>query len=169
MRNAKRFAWAAAAAALLLLPAVALAQAAPGAQPGTSVADIGLPFGKIKTDGSLLKGLLNGALAGLLASFMGWIKNRNSQTGELERFQVKYLVPTVLAGLLAGAIGAWLKMSPADLVTALEASPFYTFVVFGIEAVIKAIYRNTVPFARDLLSDIKSGAGNPTPPPPPTQ
>lgn len=155
------------AAAFLALPDAALAQASGDA--GPAKADVSLPFGKIKTDGSLFKGLLNGALAGILAALMGWVKNRNSQTGEIERFQIKYLVPTVLAGLLAGAIGAWLKLSPADLVTALEASPFYAFVVFGIEAVIKAVYRNTVPFARDLLKDIKTGAGNPTPPPPPTQ
>lgn len=162
-----RIAWLALAAAFLLLPALAIAQAAPPAT--TANADVALPFANFKTDGSLLKGILNGALAGVLAALMGWVKNRNSQTGELERFQIKYLIPTALAGVLTGAIGAWLKMSPADLITALSASPFYTLVVYGVESVIKAIYRNTVPFARDLLNDIKTGGGNPTPPAPPTQ
>jgi hypothetical protein len=121
-----------------------------------------------KTDGSLWKGILNGAIAGVMAAVLGWVKNRNTKTGEMERFEIKFLVPTALVGVLVGVGAALMKKTPADLLTALETSPIFGALVFAVEAGLKAIWRNTVPMVRDMISDVKAGAGNPTPPAPPT-
>lgn len=146
---------------LLAAPAMALAQGAPTA---AVAADI-----TFKSDGSIWKGIMNGAIAGVMAAILGWIKNRNTQTGEMQRFEIKYLVPTAIIGVLVGIASALLKMTPADLLTTLETSPIFAAIVFAVEAGLKAIWRNTVPLARDMIADVKTGVGNPTTPPPPQQ
>ena len=159
----KKMTCAAAAVMLLSMPALALAQA-PATQPAAEAATI-----SFKSDGSVWKGILNGAIAGVMAALLGWIKNRNTQTGEMQRFEIKYLVPTALVGVIVGIVSALLKMTPADLVTTLETSPVFAAVVLAAEAGLKAVWRNTVPMVRDMIGDVKAGAGNPTPPAPPQQ
>jgi hypothetical protein len=115
-------------------------------------------------DGSLWKGILNGLLAGAMASVAGWLKNRNTTTGEQQRFEIKYLVPTVIVGAIVGACAAWAKKAPSDFVTSLEASPLFTAITLGAEYVLKIVWRHGVLQLRDMLADFKAGAGNPTPP-----
>lgn len=156
----KTMAGASLAVMLLAAPAMAMSQAA-GPAPVEAAT---LSF---KSDGSVWKGVLNGAIAGVMAALLGWIKNRNTQTGEMQRFEIKFLVPTALVGVVVGIVAALLKMTPADLVTSIETSPVFTAVVFAAEAGLKAVWRNTVPMVRDMIGDVKAGAGNPTPPAPP--
>lgn len=119
-----------------------------------------------------VKGLLSGILGGIMAGFLGWMKNRDTATGKMEQFEFKYLWPTLLVGALVGIVAHFLKMTPANLTGSLEASPVYAGVVFAVEALWKAIWRNSVVTFRDALGNVKTGAQNPpsppTPPTPPT-
>lgn len=113
-----------------------------------------------------LKGILTGILGGAIAVFIGWGKNRNAASGEMEKFDVKYAWPTLIIGAIVGLISYWMGMAPKDFITSMEASPLFAGAVFALEAVWKAIWRNSVPLVRDAIGAIKAG-GNPTPPAPP--
>jgi hypothetical protein len=154
-REAKALPWVLAAA--LVVAAPTLLWAACGA-PDQAAPAAGL------NDGSLWKGILNGLLAGAMASVAGWLKNRNTATGEQQRFDIKYLIPTVIVGALVGAVAAWFKKAPSDFVTSIEASPLFTAITLGAEYLFKIVWRHGVLHLRDMLSDLKAGAANPTPP-----
>ena len=115
------------------------------------------------------KGVLNGFVAGAVAVFYGYAKNRDPKTGEMEDFDIKYAVPTIATGGLIGVIAVLLKMTPQDLSTSLATSPIYGAIVFAAEAVLKAVFRHSVPWIRDAINAIKGAPANPTPPAPPTQ
>jgi hypothetical protein len=129
------------------------------------VADIKVPIG----EAPWWKGVLNGFVAGAIAVFYGYAKNRDPKTGEMEKFDIKYAVPTIAVGGLIGVIAVLLKMSPQDLGTALATSPIYGAIVFAAEAILKMIFRHSVPWIRDAINTIKGAPENPTPPAPPTQ
>lgn len=120
------------------------------------------------SDGSVWKGVLNGCLAGVMAAVLGWLKNRDTKTGEQQGFEIKYMIPTAIIGAIVGIVAALLKKSPTDFVTSIEASPLFAAITLGVEYVFKIVWRHGVLHLRDMLTDIKTGGGNPTPPPPPT-
>lgn len=145
---------------LLAGPAFALAQQ-PAPAAGAAAPAINLPMG-----GSLWKGILNGAVAGAVAVFYGFAKNRDPKTGEMEGFDIKYAFPTLIVGALVGVVAALLKMTPEDLATSLATSPVYGAIVFAAEALLKALFRHSVPWIRDAINAIKGAPANPTVPPP---
>lgn len=120
-------------------------------------------------DGSVWKGILNGCLAGAMAAVAGWLKNRNTSTGEQQRFEIKYMVPTVIVGALVGIVAALMKKTPASFEASLEASPIFAAITLGADYLLKIVWRNGVLHLRDMLADFKSGTGNPPPAPPPAQ
>jgi hypothetical protein len=130
---------------------------------------VGMAFEDAPKIPSAVKGLLNGVLAGVMAAVLGWVKNRNAQTGDMEKLDIKYIVPTVAIGAIVGLVSTWMGKSPAGLVEALETSPIYAGIVVVAEMAWKAVWRNSVPMVKDALAAVKTGAGNPTPPAPPTQ
>lgn len=146
---------------VLAFAGVALAQAAGSAASAAPAAGL--------NDGSLWKGILNGLLAGAMAAVAGWMKNRNTATGEQQRFDIKYMIPTVIVGAIVGAVAAWTKKAPSDFVTSLEASPLFAAVTVGAEYLFKIVWRHGVLHLRDMLADLKAGTQNPTPPAPPTR
>lgn len=148
------------------LPAFALSQAAPAAAP--TVVTMGELFTGLK-DGSIWKGVLSGCVAGVAAALMGWFKNRSTATGEQERFQVKYMIPTVLVGALVGIVAAVMKKAPADFVSSIEGAAIFGPITMAVESALKAIWRHGTLHLKDMLGDIKAGAGNPTPPAPPKE
>ena len=113
---------------------------------------------------NLVSGLVSALLGGAMAVFMGWGKNRDAKTGEMQKFEVQHAWPTLVIGGIVGLVAFWLKKTPQDLVTSLEASPIYAGIIFAVEAGWKLIWRNTVPLVREALGAVKSG-GNPTTPP----
>lgn len=121
------------------------------------------------SDGSIWKGLLNGLLAGVIASVAGWLKNKDARTGAHESFDIKFVIPTAMIGAAVGVIASLMKKSPGDFVTSIENSPLYAAITLGVEYVMKIVWRHSVFHLKDVLGDIKTGAGNPTPPAPPTQ
>lgn len=128
---------------------------------------IGMTFEDAPKVPSAVKGLLNGVLAGVMAAVLGWVKNRNAQSGDMEKLEIKYIVPTVVIGALVGLASSWMGKTPAGLVESLETSPIYAGIVIVTEMAWKAIWRNSVPMVRDALSAVKTGAANPTPQDPP--
>ncbi len=109
------------------------------------------------------KGLLNGFVAGVIAVFYGYAKNKDPKTGEMEGFDIKYAFPTLIVGGLIGIIGYFLKMTPQDLGSALTTSPIYGAIVFAAEAVLKALFRHSVPWIRDAIDKLKAAPKeNPT-------
>lgn len=110
----------------------------------------------------MLKGILTGVIGGVIAGFLGWSKNRDTKTGEMQKFEFQYLWPTLLVGALVGAASYWLKKEPKDIVASLEASPIYAGIIFGAEALLKTIWRNSAVTLRGILSDVKSGGNPPT-------
>lgn len=145
---------------LLAGPAFALAQQPAPAAAGAA-AGVNLPMG-----GNIWKGILNGAVAGAVAVFYGFAKNRDAKTGVMESFDIKYAFPTIIVGALVGVVAALLKMTPDDLATSLSTSPVYGAIVFAVEALLKAVFRHSVPWVRDALDAIKGNKANPTLPAP---
>lgn len=152
-----------AAMMILVLAGSALAFQAAGAPAQPAAATPSLP----PLGGGILNGLLSGLIAGVMAVVYGYAKNRNAVSGQMEPFDIKYAWPTMLTGGLLGVIAALLKMSPQDFVTSVTASPLSGAIVFAAEAVLKAIFRHSVPWIRDALDAIKGAPANPTPPAPP--
>jgi hypothetical protein len=119
--------------------------------------------------GSIWKGILSGLLAGVIAAVTGWLKNKDARTGDHEEFDIKFVVPTAMVGAVVGVVAALLKKSPTDFISMIENSPLFAAITLGAEYVIKIVWRHGVFHLKDVLGDIKTGAGNPTPPAPPTQ
>lgn len=130
-------------------------------------ADSGATSGT-KGQGHWWKGILQGILGGVVASLIGWAKNKNTRTGEQEKFGFEYLLQTCFFGAIVGLVAGFLKKNPADLVGSLEATPLFGALTFLVEALFKAIWRHGVVKVRSLIEDFKagSGGGNPTPPAP---
>jgi hypothetical protein len=149
-----------------LLVGVAFAAQAAGAAAAA-------PAPAISMGSGLWAGILNGFLSGLVAIFYGYAKNRDPKTGEMESFDIAYAWPTLIVGGLMGVIAHFLKMTPQDLGSALTTSPIYGAVTFAAEAVLKAVFRHSVPWIRDAAALFKAApAVNPTASPevkPPTQ
>lgn len=143
------------AAFVVLAAGIAFAMQDGGAAAGGATASLPVP----------VKGILNGVLAGAIAAGLGWVKNRNAATGDMEKFDIKYLVPTVVIGAIVGLIAAWMGKTPQNLVESLETSPIYAGVVVVAEMIWKAIWRNSVPMVREAIGAIKAGKENPPTPP----
>lgn len=148
----KKFGW---FAVLFLAGATVVFAAQAGAAPASPTASLPAP----------LKGILNGLLAGVIAAGLGWVKNRNAATGDMEKFDIKYMVPTVVIGAIVGLIAGWMGKTPQSLLESLETSPIYAGIVVVGEMIWKAIWRHSVPMVREALSAVKTGGGNPPTPP----
>lgn len=112
------------------------------------------------------KGLLGGVAGGVMAAFLGWFKNKDPQTGTQEPMETRWLWPTMLVGALVGVASYFMNMSPTDVITWLEASPFYAGITVVVEMLLKAVFRHTAPLLRDILKIILGGGlPNPTVPP----
>lgn len=134
-----------------------------------AAAPLSVPVG----DAPWWKGILNGFVAGAVAVFYGYAKNRDPKTGDMEGFDIKYAFPTLVVGGLVGIAATLLKLTPQDLATSLATSPIYGAVVFAAEALLKAVFRHSVPWIRDAIGLLKEAPKeNPTASPeekPPTQ
>lgn len=113
--------------------------------------------------------LLVGAIAGAIAAVTGYAKNRDPITGAKEPFEWRFAVPTVVIGMLVGvAANLWGGNDIAGLMARFELSPIFGMLMMGVEAVLKAFFRNGVPLVTDIWKTIKAGAQSPpsTPPKP---
>lgn len=116
-----------------------------------------------------LKGILTGILGGAIAVFIGWGKNKNTSTGEMEKFDIKHAWPTLIIGAIVGLIAHFMDMAPGDFLTSIEASPLFAGAVFALEAIWKMIFRHTAPLIRESVDAIKGAGKNPPPTTPPPQ
>jgi hypothetical protein len=109
-----------------------------------------------------------GALGGVIAAFVGWMKNKDIKTTGQEPFGLNFLVSTVIVGAIAGAVGAWQGFATViDTMNWAEQSMMWGAIAAGGEMLLKAIWRQGAPHLIDIINVFKSGAGNPTPPTPP--
>lgn len=131
--------------------AVPPAAPAPATAPAPSATDYGL-------------GLLNGVFTGVLASLLGWIKNKNVQTGEHEGYQIKYGFQTGLMGAVVGTIATRLHLSPDNLLAFVKSSPAFVSAAFTSEVAVKAAWRHGVSWVKGLVTDWKTAH---VPPPAP--
>ncbi len=117
---------------------------------GTSGSAAGAP-----EDGVWWKGLIQGVLGGILASLIGWAKNKSAQTGVQAAVDSQKLIQTCVFGALVG-LAAWsLGKSPSDMIGSLESVPVLAAFVFISEAVAKAFWRHGASKARCLIADVK--------------
>lgn len=116
---------------------------------------------EVVEQGSLITAILISLLGGAMAAFTGWAKNKNAKTGEMEGFQSKYFVATLVVGALVGVAGHFMGLTPEGVIGALEASPIYAMVTFAVEALMKVIWRHSAPQLAALLGTIKGGASDP--------
>lgn len=137
---------------VLAFAGIALAQAAPATAASA-------------TDGHWWKGILQGILGGILASLVGYAKNKDTRTGEHQEFGVKYLIQTCIFGAILGLVAGIMKKNPTDMLTSFETSPIFAGLTMAFEAGMKALWRNGVVHVRAMIQDAKTG--NPTPPAPP--
>ena len=153
--NKKNIAW----AALLVFGLSSIAFAAQAAA---------APAAAAAGDGHWWKGILQGVLGGLMASAIGYAKNKDTRSGEHEDFGVRYLIQTCIFGAIVGLIAGLLKKNPTDMFTSFQASPLFAGATMVFENVMKAIWRNGSVHLREMITDFKGGGANPTPPAPPT-
>lgn len=147
-----------AAVLMILMPGAFLLAQEAGADPA-AVAEAAGDDGE--KSGNLLMALLTAVLGGAMAAFTGWAKNKNADTGEMEKFQSKYFVATLIVGALVGVAGHFMGLTPDGVVGALEASPIYGMVTFAVEALMKVIWRHGAPQLGSLLGTIKAGGSDP--------
>ena len=133
---------------------------------GMALEEEGAAAEAVKLPG-VLKGILNGIFGGALAVFLGWAKNKNTATGNQEKFDIKYAWPTLIIGAIIGIIAHFMGLTPEGLVSSVESSPIFTAVIVGAEMLWKVIFRQTAPMVREALDAIKNAGRNPTPPAPP--
>lgn len=143
-------------------------EAAPADPAATAAGETGGDEGKSKIPGGL-RGILTGMLGGLMAVFIGWGKNKNSGTGEMEKFDIKYAWPTLIIGAVVGLIAHFMDLTPSGMIEAFETSPIFAGAVFALEAVWKMIFRHTAPLIRESVDAIKGAGKNPPSAPPPAQ
>jgi hypothetical protein len=129
--------------------AFAAAQASAPAAPATAPAP--------STGGSSLMNwllsVLHGAGGGLLASLLGWLKNKNIQTGEHEGFDLKWAVPTVALGSVLGGVAKWLDLAPDTLMGAVKNLIPMIAATFTAEASLKGIWRHGLVMVKSWVRD----------------
>ena len=101
-------------------------------------------------------GGLNGLVCGILASLLGWAKNRSVQTGEHEAYQIKYGFPTGVLGGLLGIVATKLNLSPDSLASVLKEAPVFIAAAFTVEAGLKTVWRHGVLWIKGLTTDWKT-------------
>ncbi len=153
--------WLYTAMLVLLMGGMAFALQDPAA--GEAAADAAGAAGDTESSGKWWHGVLNGLLGGVMAAFLGWIKNRDKKTGDMEKFEIKYAVPTIIVGALVGVIAGLTGKAPADFIDGVQSSPLFGGITFVVDAGLKAVWRHSVPLLKDLLSDVKSGYGEKPP------
>jgi hypothetical protein len=143
-------------AGVLLISGLAFAatQASAPAAPATATA----PSHSV-TDYGL--GGLNGLVCGLLASLLGWAKNRSVQTGEHESYQFKYGFPTGVLGGLLGLVATKLNLSPDSMASFAKAAPVFIAAAYTAEPALKTIWRNGVLWVKSLTTDWKTAHTTP--------
>lgn len=113
------------------------------------------------------QGILQGALWGIMAAFAGYAKNVDVKTGKMkEKFEAKYMVSTACVGVLVGISAHLMGKLPADLLTSVEASPIFAIITFGVEALLKVVWRHGAPRVADIWNTLKGGASDPPSLPP---
>jgi hypothetical protein len=123
--------------------ASAPAAPAPATAPAPSATDYGL-------------GGLNGLVCGILASLLGWAKNRSVQTGEHEPYQFKYGFPTGILGGVLGIVATRLHLSPDSLASVAKEAPAFIAAAFTGEAGLKTAWRHGVLWVKSLVTDWKT-------------
>lgn len=99
----------------------------------------------------LLKGIGAGALAGLVAAFLGYLKSRDSA----EKFDPQAAAATAIVGAVVGAFAGWQKK---DLTTIEDWGNTLPLVI-AAELVLKVIWRKgAAPAVAGIFATIKSGA-----------
>ena len=106
-----------------------------------------------------LQAILNGAIAGAVATFFGWFKNVDAKTGEREPFDLKCGSITVGIGAIIGAYCGWANKDLSAVATYIDTAPW----VVAVELVLKGVLRNTPICLRSVVGYIKGGVTNPTP------
>ncbi len=157
----KRFAWFGLMLFLMAGVALAFQDAAPAAAADGIAATDGAAPADSKIPGGI-QGILSGLIGGVMAVFLGWGKNKNASTGEMEKFDIKYAWPTLIIGAIVGLAAHWMNLTPQGLVASVETSPIFAGVVLGAEMLWKMIFRHTTPMIRDALGAIKGAPENPT-------
>jgi hypothetical protein len=160
----KKFAFLMMASFLLVAPALAL-------QDTTAPAETPAAETPKDSEGKIpggIKGILTGILGGAIAVFVGWGKNKNVASGEMEKFDIKHAWPTLIIGAIVGLIAHFMDLTPSGLIEAFETSPIFAGAVFALEAVWKMVFRHTAPLIRESVDAIKGAGKNPPSPPPPT-
>lgn len=100
-----------------------------------------------------LLSILHGAGGGLLASLLGWLKNKNVQTGEHEGFDLKWAVPTVALGGVLGGAAKWANLAPETLMGALKSLIPMVAAAYTSEAGLKGIWRHGIVMAKSWVHD----------------
>ena len=100
-----------------------------------------------------LKGMLNGVMAGAVAALFGWLKNRDPKGGDMEKFEIKHAVPTILVGAIVGAIAGWKDKDLSTMTAWIQTTPW----VITAEIVWKAVFRNSAPVVSSGLKMLMEG------------
>jgi len=113
----------------------------------------GLP--PMKLGGSWLAGLLMGLVAGVQATFVGMLKNRDKLTGQLPKLDIKLAAKTLAVGLVVGLAAYLIKWSPSDMASWFVTAPIGGVITAGVEDLVDLVWRK--------LSPPKAGPQDPPP------
>ena len=107
-----------------------------------------------------MSAILNGAVAGLVAALLGWLKNVDPKTGQREAWDMKSGAITIGLGAIIGAYAGWQNKELSVVATYLETAPW----VLTVELVLKSVLRNTPVALRPVIGYLKNAVNtNPTP------
>jgi len=108
----------------------------------------------------LWKKILMGAIGGVIASLIGWAKNRDDKTNTQEPLSLKFMAITVAVGVVVGAITGAMGKTIPDFFSKYESLPVWGLIMMGVEAALKAIFRQSIGMAK-IFGIVKSGSENP--------
>lgn len=101
-----------------------------------------------------------GAIGGVIASLIGWAKNRDDKTNTQEPLSLKFMAITVAVGVVVGAITGAMGKTIPDFFSKYESLPVWGLIMMGVEAALKAIFRQSIGMAK-IFGIIKTGSENP--------
>lgn len=113
--------------------------------------------------------LLMGAFASVQAIFIGWLKNRDPQSGQLPSFDWTMAAETVAVGLVIGMIAHLIHWAPQDLASWLQLTPMGGMVITGVESILNMIFRHGIPAIKGAITLYQSSSAPTNPPPPATK
>ena len=132
--------------AILLVPAILLAQAA---DPGAPV-----PAAQSLAQ-TILMGVLNGAAIGLL----GYLATKKD-AGDRVSFDFAKFGATIVVGALVGGFASWRNKDLSDIVNWADSSGYIVIA----QMVLKAVWRNSPVVIQDAVNSLKKGKTNGNPP-----